>query len=117
MGSLSHSLHNTTTEENNSVNSKHKDQSCYDYILFPFHVTLLCMLIILCCLYSPLPTPSSSVVSGMAFLPHKISNWLMELEILWLWEQKIPLSTKMQNCHGAIDFHPFKHYLGLQIFF
>lgn len=40
----------------------------------------------------------------------------MELEILWLWEQKIPLSTKMQNCHGAIDFHPFKHYLGLQIF-
>lgn len=51
-----------------------------------------------------------------ALLPHKISNWLMELEILWLWEQKIPPSTKMQNCHSAIDFRPFKHYLGLQIF-
>lgn len=114
VGSLSHSLH---TVENGSANVKHENQS-YDYIIFPFHFTLLCMLIILCCLSSLLPIPSSSEVNGMAF-PHQsittshpiIGQWHSRL---WLWEQKILPSIEMQNCHDAIYFYPFKHYLGLK---
>lgn len=93
-------------------------------ITFYFHFTLpYCACLLFYAVYTAhylLPLVLWSVEWHFPFralLPHKISNWLMELEILWLWEQKIPLSTKMQNCHGAIDFHPFKHYLGLQIFF
>lgn len=44
-------------------------------------------------------------------------NWLVELERLWLQQQKIPPLIKMQNCYGMIYFHPFKHYTDSGFFF